>query len=80
MAVMEYLSSVGVVTGGDYGEADQKTCLPYAVPPNGAVPPYKCPGTGSHGLHRIIQAPLSVYHSWFSISPISIQNILLSGV
>ena len=49
MAVMGYLNSVGVVSGGDYGESDQLTCLPYAVPPNGAVPPLVCPGTGAAG-------------------------------
>ena len=53
---MVYLSMYGVVSGGDYGESDHKTCLPFAVPPSGTdlaisegssrggtVPTPKCP-------------------------------------
>ena len=30
---MYYLWKVGVVSGGDYGETDGRSCLPYMVPP-----------------------------------------------
>ena len=88
MAVMGYLSSVGVVTGGDYGETDQKTCLPYAVPPNGAVPPYKCPGTGSAGTCSETKYPVSWAldkhkggspYTCTAVSPGCMQACLASG-
>ena len=47
------------MTGGDYGETDQLTCLPYAVPPNGAVPPLKCPGTGAAGTCSQAKYPVA---------------------
>ena len=45
---MVYGNMFGYVSGGDYGEKDHKTCLPFAVPPSGSsevstVPTPKCP-------------------------------------
>ena len=47
---MVYAWRNGIVSGGDYGEKDHKTCLPFAVPPSGSqilttrtVPTPKCP-------------------------------------
>ena len=54
-----YLSHEGIVSGGDYGEKDGKTCLPYLVPPTvgsgqvGTVPTPLCVGQNKTYNHPL---------------------------
>ena len=52
-----YLSHEGIVSGGDYGETDGKTCLPYRVAAmSDTVPTPKCAGQNKTYNHPVCVA------------------------
>ena len=71
-----YLNMYGAVSGGDYGETDGKTCLPYQVPPSldewepttsfpNEVATPKCPGKSNRCADcHCIDAYQKANHSW----------------